>query len=53
MNFTQTNVINKTITYMDIFCGLKKNKAWCDKFVDRFIESAYTNFDTDRIAGAL
>jgi hypothetical protein len=40
---------NETVTYMDIFYGLKKNKAWCEKFIDRFIELAYTNFDTSRM----
>jgi len=40
---------NGSVTYMDIFYGLKKNKAWCNAFIDRFIEMAYTNFDTDRI----
>jgi uncharacterized membrane protein len=34
---------------MDIFYGLKKNKAWRNAFIDRFIEMAYTNFDTDHM----
>lgn len=40
---------NGTITYMDIFCGLKRNPAWREAFIDRFIELAYTEFDTDRV----
>jgi hypothetical protein len=40
---------NGSVTYMDIFYGLKKNKAWRNAFIDRFIEMAYTNFDTDHM----
>ncbi len=40
---------NGTITNMDIFYGLKKNAAWREAFIDRFIEVAYTHFDTDRV----
>lgn len=42
---------NGTVTYMDIFCGLKKNKAWCDKFVERFVELTMTQFKTERVLG--
>lgn len=41
--------VNATVTNMDIFYGLKQNKAWREAFIDRFIELAYTNFDTDRM----
>lgn len=49
--FSQTGgvAVNETITYMEIFCGLKENAAWREAFIDRFIELAYTNFDTDRM----
>ncbi len=40
---------NGTITNMDIFYGLKRNAAWRDAFIDRYIEVAYTVFDTDRV----
>jgi hypothetical protein len=40
---------NETITNMDIFYGLKKNAAWREAFIDRFIEVAYTYFDTNRV----
>jgi hypothetical protein len=31
---------------MYIFCALRKNKAWCDRFVERFVELAVTKFDS-------
>lgn len=40
---------NMSITYVDIFYGLKKNKAWRNQFIDRFLEIAYNEYDTDRV----
>ncbi len=40
---------NESITYVDIFYGLKKNKMWRDRLVDRFIEIAYNDYDTERV----
>ena len=40
---------NGTVTNMDIFCALRKNKAWRDKFVERFVELSVTQFSTQRI----
>jgi hypothetical protein len=39
------------ITYQDIFCGLVKNKAWREMFIDRFFELAYTQFSDERVFG--
>ncbi len=39
------------ITYQDIFCGLVKNKAWREKFINRFFELAYTQFSDERVFG--
>jgi hypothetical protein len=32
-----------------IFCALRENKAWCDKFVQRYIQLAETQFAPSRI----
>lgn len=40
---------NDTVTYMDIFCALNKNEAWRDRFVERFVELAYTQFSEERV----
>jgi CotH protein. len=45
--------VNETITYMEIFCGLKRNAAWREAFINRFIEMAYSNFDTGRMLALL
>jgi len=45
--------VNATVTNMDIFWGLKQNAAWREQFINRFIELAYTQFDTDRLLALL
>jgi hypothetical protein len=34
---------------MYIFCALRENKGWRDKFIERFVQLAETNFKTERI----
>jgi hypothetical protein len=40
---------NELTVEMYIFCGLKKNKGWRDRFVERFVQLAVTQYDTERI----
>jgi hypothetical protein len=40
---------NETITHMEIFCALRKNEAWREKFVERFVQLAVTQFSEERI----
>ncbi len=40
---------NGSLTYMYIFNALKKNKGWRDRFVERFVELAETQFSTQRM----
>ncbi len=42
---------NGAVTYMDIFCALRRNKGWCDRFVERFVQLSVTQFSTGRILG--
>lgn len=42
---------NDLTVEMYIFCALKKNAAWREKFVERFIELSVTQFRTERILG--
>ena len=44
---------NGLVTHMDIFCALRKNQAWCDSFVERFVALSVTQFDTDRLIAIL
>lgn len=36
-------------TYVDIFYGLKRNAAWRESFINRFIELACSDYDTDQV----
>lgn len=42
---------NGAVTDMDIFCALRKNKGWCDRFVERFVQLSATQFSKDRLLG--
>lgn len=33
----------------DIFCGLRKNPDWCDRFVERYAELLCTTFSVERL----
>ena len=41
----------KSVFY--VFAVLKSNKGFCDKFVDRYIQILYTQYDTDRLLNLL
>lgn len=36
-----------------VFAALKSNKGFCDKFVERYVEILYTQYDTDRLLSLL
>lgn len=38
---------------MEIPCGLKKNKDWCDAFVNRYAELLCTDFSEQRLLSLL
>lgn len=40
---------NGAATDMYIFCALKRNKGWSDKFVERFVQLAETQFSPNRM----
>lgn len=42
-----------SLTNMDIFCGLKKNKGWRDRFVERYVWLIYNQFDPERLTAIL
>jgi hypothetical protein len=44
-----TDINGERTREMYIFCGLKKNEGWRDKFVERFVQLAVTQFSPDRI----
>jgi hypothetical protein len=61
-HYEQRNVFNKyfkpnvvagngTVTDNYIFCALMKNKAWCDKFTERFVQLAEMQFSPERMLG--
>ena len=40
--------VDQSLTYFEIYIGLKKNKAWRDYCVDRYVEVVETYFNADR-----
>jgi hypothetical protein len=42
-----------SLTNMDIFCGLKKNKGWREKFARRYVWLIINQFDPVRLTGIL
>ncbi len=40
---------NTLTTELYIFSGLMENEAWRDRFVERFVQLAVTQFDTERV----
>ena len=36
-----------------VFAVLKSNKGFCEKFVDRYVQILYTQYDTDRLLNLL
>lgn len=44
---------NGSKSNMDIYCALKRNQGWCDRFVERYVEVVMTYFDADRMTNIL
>ena len=42
-----------SLTNMDIFCGLRRNKAWCLQFGERYIYVVKNYFGADRLTSIL
>lgn len=40
--------VDQSLTYFEIYIGLKKNKSWRDYCVDRYVEVVETYFNADR-----
>ena len=40
--------VDQSLTYFEIYIGLKKNQAWRDYCVDRYVEVVETYFNADR-----
>ncbi|MPM85508.1 hypothetical protein SDC9_132589 [bioreactor metagenome] len=44
---------DKSLTYFEIYIGLKKNKAWREYCVERYVEVVETYFNSDRATALL
>ena len=44
---------DKSLTYFEIYIGLRKNKAWRDYCVERYVEVVETYFNADRATALL
>ena len=44
---------DESLTNMDIFCGLRKNAGWCDRFCERYVYVVYNFFTPERMTGIL
>lgn len=42
-----------SLTNMDIFCGLRKNAAWCEHFCERYVYVVYNILTPERMTGIL
>ncbi len=42
-----------SLTNMDIYVGLRKNKGWCEKFGERYVYVVYNYFTPERLTGIL
>ncbi|MEG1893177.1 MAG: lamin tail domain-containing protein [Clostridia bacterium] len=45
--------VDESLTNMDIFVGLRKNAAWCDKFCERYVYVVINQFDPKRMTSIL
>lgn len=44
---------NGSLTYMDIYVGLRRNKAWRKMCAERYVELIVTQFNAERLTGIL
>ena len=38
-----------SFTNMDIYCGLKANAGWCDRFAQRYVYVVYNHYNAERL----
>ncbi len=40
---------DRSLTNMDIYCALRQNAGWCQRFVERYVQLVYTYFTPERL----